>query len=159
MNHNNYPLTLLYDESCPLCKLEIDNLRARNTQDLLRFIDVSAADFDDSSYLASKKDMMEIIHALRPDGSIVKGVEVFRLAYGAVGLGWITAPTNLPILKPFFDWAYVHVARNRYRLSNRFSGVLFKIAADRAAKRALKNSRGCKDGVCATKASQEQSDA
>jgi predicted DCC family thiol-disulfide oxidoreductase YuxK len=159
MNHNNYPLTLLYDESCPLCKLEIDNLRARNTQDLLRFIDVSAPDFDDSSYLASKKDMMEIIHALRPDGCMVKGVEVFRLAYDAVGLGWITAPTNVPILKPFFDWAYVHVARNRYRLSNRFSGVLFKIAADRAAKRALKNSRGCQDGVCATKVSQEQGDA
>lgn len=159
MNHNNYPLTLLYDESCSLCKLEIDNLRARNTQDLLRFIDVSAPDFDDSSYLASKQDMMEIIHAVCPGGRIVKGVEVFRLAYGAVGLGWVTAPTNLPILKPFFDWAYVHVARNRYRLSNRFSGALFKIAADREAKRALKNSRGCKDGVCATKVSQEQGDA
>jgi len=145
---NNYPLTLLYDESCPLCKLEIDNLRARNDQDLLRFIDVSAEDFDDSPYPASKKEMMDIIHAVRPDGSMAKGVEVFRLAYGAVGLGWITAPTALPLLKPLFDWAYVHVARNRYRLSNRFSGFLFKIAADRAARRAVQQSQSCKDGAC-----------
>ena len=156
---NNYPLTLLYDESCPLCKLEMDNLRARNTQDLLRFIDVSAPEFDDNNYLASKKEMMDIIHAIRPDGSMVKGIEVFRLAYGAVGLGWITAPTKLPVLKPFFDWAYVHVARNRYRLSSRFSGVLFKIAADRAAKRALKQSQQCRDGFCDIKSSKEQSDA
>ncbi|MFZ6817331.1 thiol-disulfide oxidoreductase DCC family protein [Undibacterium sp. Ji22W] len=145
---NDYPLTLLYDESCPLCKLEIDNLKARNDRNLLRFIDVSAEDFDDSQYLASKKEMMEIIHAIRPDGSIAKGVEVFRLAYGAVGLGWITAPTGLPLLKPLFDWAYVHVARNRYRLSNRFSAFLFKIAVDRAARRAQKQSQQCKDGAC-----------
>jgi predicted DCC family thiol-disulfide oxidoreductase YuxK len=137
----------------------MDNLRARNTQDLLRFIDVSAPEFDDSNYLASKNEMMDIIHAIRPDGSMVKGVEVFRLAYGAVGLGWITAPTKLPVLKPFFDWAYVHVARNRYRLSSRFSGVLFKIAADRAAKRALKQSQQCRDGFCDIKSSKEQSDA
>ena len=159
MQANSYPLTLLYDESCPLCKLEIDNLRARDTRDLLRFIDVSADDFDDARYHASKKEMMEIIHAVRVDGSIVKGVEVFRLAYGAVGLGWITAPTNFPLLKPLFDWAYIRVARNRYRLSNRFSGMLFKIAADRAAKRALKNSQTCKDGRCELKTRAEKSDA
>jgi predicted DCC family thiol-disulfide oxidoreductase YuxK len=156
---NNYPLTLLYDESCPLCKLEIENLKARNDQDLLRFIDVSAVDFDDSQYPAKKKEMMEIIHAVRPDGSFAKGVEVFRLAYGAVGLGWITAPTGLPVLKPLFDWAYIHVARNRYRLSNRFSGFLFKIAADRAAKRALRNSQICKNGSCPLPTNNEQGDA
>ena len=66
---------------------------------------------------------------------------------------------KLPVLKPFFDWAYVHVARNRYRLSSRFSGVLFKIAADRAAKRALKQSQQCRDGFCDIKSSKEQSDA
>lgn len=145
---NNYPLTLLYDESCPLCKLEIDNLKARNNKDLLRFIDVSAEDFDDSAYPASKKDMMDIIHAIRPDGSVAKGVEVFRLAYAAVGLGWITAPTGFPILKPLFDWAYIRIARNRYRLSNRFSGCLFKIAAERAARHAQHQSQQCKDGAC-----------
>jgi predicted DCC family thiol-disulfide oxidoreductase YuxK len=165
---NNYPLTLLYDESCPLCKLEMDNLKARNRcatqgdsqgKPLLQFIDVSAADFDDSAYPASRQEMMDIIHALRPDGSVVKGVEVFRLAYGAVGLGWLTAPTKLPVIKALCDWIYPHIARNRYRLSSRFSGVLYKIAADRTAKRAMKNSQHCKNGVCAIKTQHEQSDA
>jgi predicted DCC family thiol-disulfide oxidoreductase YuxK len=141
---SNYPLTILYDESCPLCKLEIDNLKARNHRALLNFIDVSDENFDGVNYAATREHMMEIIHAMKPDGSLIQGVEVFRLAYSAVGLGWITAATGFPILKNFFDWTYPYIARNRYRLSGRFSGLLFQIAAMRAERR----SRACKNGVC-----------
>lgn len=42
---------------------------------------------------------MERIHAILPDGSIVRDVEVFRRLYEAVGLGWVYAITkNKPIL-------------------------------------------------------------
>ena len=140
----NYPLTLLYDESCPICKLEVENLKARNRQNHLQFIDVSVPDFDTSPYGVSQEEMMAIIHAVKPDGSLVKGVEVFRLAYTAVGLGWITAATAWPIFRPISDWAYRHIARNRYRLSGRFSGILFRLAAKRAEQR----SRACHDGLC-----------
>jgi DCC1-like thiol-disulfide oxidoreductase len=47
---DTYPLTVLYEETCPLCKLEIDNLRARDAKGLLRFVDVSAPDFDPLPY-------------------------------------------------------------------------------------------------------------
>jgi predicted DCC family thiol-disulfide oxidoreductase YuxK len=149
---NIYPLTIYYDESCPLCKLEIDNLKARNDKQLLQFVDVSGTDFKDEHAPASQEAMMEIIHARRADGEVISGVEVFRLAYGAVGLGWLTAPTKLPIVKSFCDWLYPHIARNRYRLSDRFSGVLFKIARDRAirrqANRAVQQSKACHEGHC-----------
>ncbi|WMW82011.1 DUF393 domain-containing protein [Undibacterium cyanobacteriorum] len=150
MNHHPspYPLTIYYDESCPLCKLEMDNLKARNHAEKLRFIDVSADDFADADMPVDKKDMMDIIHARTIDGDIINGVEVFRLAYSAVGLGWVTAPTKLPGIKQLSDWLYPHIAKNRYRLSNRFSGLLFKIARDRAAARAAKNSRRCHDQQC-----------
>jgi hypothetical protein len=39
---------------------------------------------------------MERIHALLPDGTIVRDVEVFRLLYEAVGLGWVYAITKQP---------------------------------------------------------------
>lgn len=141
---STYPLTLLYEEACPLCKLEIDNLKARNTEGKLRFVDVSAPDFDAAPYGISLADMLEAIHAVKADGSIVKGVEVFRLAYGAVGLGWITQPTGWRFLKPLFDRGYVHLARNRHRISQKFAWLLFGIAA----RRALRRSRACRDGVC-----------
>lgn len=147
-NLSPYPLTIYYDESCPLCKLEMDNLKYRNTEGLLQFIDVSAEDFCDDQMPVSKQEMMDIIHARTVNGDIVSGVEVFQLAYGAVGLAWVTAPTKLPVIKQICDWIYPHIARNRYRLSNRFSGLLFKIARDRAAARAAKNSRKCHDQQC-----------
>lgn len=139
-----YPLTLLYEEACPLCKLEIDNLKARNDKGLLRFVDVSAPDFDPVPYGVPLSDMLEAIHAVKADGGMVKGVAVFRLAYGAVGLGWMTRPTGWRLLKPVFDRAYVHLARNRHLLSERFAWLLFGIAAKRAERR----SRPCKDGHC-----------
>lgn len=33
----------------------------------------------------------QVIHAVLPDGSTVKGVEVFRRVYDAIGLGWVYA--------------------------------------------------------------------
>lgn len=141
---NVYPLTVLYEAACPLCRLEIDNLRARDLNGMLRFVDISAPAFDPGPYGVPLSDMMTVIHAVRADGTLVKGVEVFRLGYGAVGLGWLTRPTGWPLLKPVFDRAYVHLARNRHRFSEKFAWLLFGIAARRAERRR----RRCRDGFC-----------
>lgn len=141
---STYPLTLLYEQACPLCSMEIDNLKVRDNKGLLYFVDISAPDFDAKSYGIPLHDLLTAIHAVKADGSIVKGVEVFRLAYGAVGLGWLTLPTGWPILKPLFDRAYVHLARNRHRISKRLAWLLFGLAARRAVKR----SRACDKGRC-----------
>ncbi|MFZ6657627.1 thiol-disulfide oxidoreductase DCC family protein [Undibacterium sp. TJN19] len=143
----NYPLTLLYDESCPVCKLEMDNLKARNTRGLLKFIDASASDFDASPYGISQKEMMRVIYAVKPDGSLVHSTEAIRLAYAAVGLGWLTSASGWPVLKPVFDWAYLRLANNRHLLSDKLSGLILLIAAKRAERR----SRACKDGACPIK--------
>lgn len=141
---STFPLMLLYDGACPLCKLEIDNLKARNEAGLLRFADISAPDFDPTPYGVPLDEMMAQIHAISSDGTLVRGMEVFRLAYSAVGLGWITRPTGWPVLKPLFDKAYRQLARHRYRVSGRFAWLMFGIAARRAERR----SRACREGSC-----------
>ena len=134
MNHN-FPLTLLYDGACPVCNLEMDNLKARNTAEQLKFIDISAPYFDPKPYGATLAEMNGLIHAQRPDGSLVIGVEVFRLAYSAVGLGYAAAPTGWPLLKPVFDAAYAVLARNRYGVSAALGPMLTRLRSTRAAKR------------------------
>lgn len=42
----NYPLTLLFDGACPVCMLEMDNLKARNQDGLLVFVDIANPQFD-----------------------------------------------------------------------------------------------------------------
>jgi predicted DCC family thiol-disulfide oxidoreductase YuxK len=148
----HFPLTLLYDGACPVCNLEMDNLKACNTARLLKFVDISAPFFDAAPYGASLAAMNGLIHAVRPDGSLVIGVEVFRLAYGAVGLGHLTAPTGWPLLKPAFDAAYKVFARNRYGISSAVGPVLTRIAAVRANRR----SQACAKGACDVPARPEQ---
>jgi predicted DCC family thiol-disulfide oxidoreductase YuxK len=146
---NNFPLTLLYDGQCPVCNLEMDNLKARNAEGLLKFVDISLPRFDPTPYGATLVQMNGLIHAQRPDGSLVVGVEVFRLAYGAVGLGHLTAPTRWPLLKPAVDAAYAVFARNRYGFSRIATPLITRIAAYRASKRA----QHCAEAACAVPAS------
>jgi predicted DCC family thiol-disulfide oxidoreductase YuxK len=154
----NYPLTLLYDGACPVCNLEMDNLKHRNTEGLLVFIDISLPEFDPLPYGATLAEMNGLIHAMRPDGSLVVGVEVFRLAYGAVGLGHLTGPTAWPGLKPLVDTAYAVFARNRYGFSRAFMPLLTALGNARAARRragveaaaqnALASAAACQSGQC-----------
>ncbi len=154
----NYPLTLLYDGTCPVCVLEMDNLKARNTKSLLRFVNIATPEFDAKPYGATLGEMNALIHAQRADGSLVIGVEVFRLAYGAVGLGRWAAPTGWPVLRPIVDVFYALFAKHRYRISRWMKPLIRWIAGKRAdgrssriqlaAERALNESQACKAGAC-----------
>ena len=114
---NAYPLTLLYDGACPICRAEMDRLAARDSLRRLVFVDISEPGFDASRYGATLPDMQRLIHAVRADGTLAVGFDVLRLAYSAVGLGFLFAPAALPGLKPWFERAYAVFARNRYRVS------------------------------------------
>ncbi len=145
---NIYPLTLLYDGACPVCKLEMDRLQARNWEGDLRFVDISTPLFDPRRYGATLDEMNAIIHAVRADGTLVAGVEVLRLAYGAVGLGHWAAPTAWPVIKPLADAAYAVFARNRYGFSAAFMPVLERIRMARAARRTTQAATACHAGAC-----------
>ena len=49
---------------------------------------------------------MNRIHALRSYGSIIKDIKFFQEAYSLIGLGWIYAPSKLPILDKVIDFIY-----------------------------------------------------
>jgi len=113
-------LTVLYDGACPLCNREIQTLtRLDRGRGRLAAVDIAAPDFDASRYARDLDTLMGRIHGVRPDGEIIEGVEVFRCAYAAVGLGWLLAWTRWPGLRSLSDVAYAWFARNRLRLTGR----------------------------------------
>ena len=63
MNAHNYPLTIYYDASCPLCNGEMRNLMLRNVDGLLQFVDASAADFRSPLAGITREDLMDLLHA------------------------------------------------------------------------------------------------
>lgn len=112
-------LTLLIDGLCPLCKREAAWLARRDKKNRLAFVDIAAPAFDASKYGRTQDELMGAIHAMTPEGELVTGVEVFRRAYAAIGLGWLLAPTRWPVVRPIADAAYRAFARIRPRLQGR----------------------------------------
>ena len=110
-------ITLLYDGLCPICSREIDFMRRRDRANRLAFEDIAAAGFDAARYGLTENDVVARMHGVLPDGRVVTGMEAFRIAYGALGLGWLVAPTGWPGLRPVFDLFYRTFARYRPRLS------------------------------------------
>ena len=114
---SDYPLKIFYDASCPVCGLEMDQLRARDRAGRLVLVDMSAPDFDAACHGFDAADLDAAIHAVRPDGSVVRGMGVLRLAYAAAGLGWLMRPSGFGPLRPAFDAAYRVFARHRKSIS------------------------------------------
>lgn len=141
---NKYPITIFHDGNCPICRLDIANLRSRNVEDRLRFIDIAAPDFDPAPYGMTLAEFAAQIRAQLPDGSLITGMEVFRRAYRAVGLGWIIAPANWGPLKAPADALYRFFARHRPAISRRFGSLFEALAACQAERRA----RACRSGQC-----------
>jgi predicted DCC family thiol-disulfide oxidoreductase YuxK len=141
-----YPLTIYFESACPLCNAEMTNLMLRNTDQLLDFADISAPGFDALPDGTTLQAMLEIIHARRADGVVIKGVEVFRLAYEAVGLNRVASALRLPVLGWAADRSYPWIARNRHRFPRALIRFIFEGDMRRAAERA--GSARCTSAIC-----------
>ena len=127
---NTFKLTIYFDGGCPFCKREVDFLQSRNQKQYLRFIDINSPDFSsDLKNGITYKQAMERIHALRSDGSVIKDIKVFQEAYDLIGLGWVYAPTKLPIFDKFIEFIYGIWAK--YRLNITFRPSIEKLCSEK----------------------------
>lgn len=116
-----WKIKLLYDGDCPLCVREVNFLRKRDAgRGRVAFVDIA-----EDNYTAAAnggvdyETAMGRIHAVLPDGTVIKNVEVFRRVYEVLGMGWIYAITKLPIIGGIADALYERWADWRLRLTGR----------------------------------------
>ena len=120
MTKSQAELTLLYDGGCPLCLREVSFLRRRDEHKRLAFVDVDAADYKPEAWAGiSYRQAMARIHAIRPDGTVLINVAVFREAYRLIGLGWLYAPTTWPGVRPLVNRLYDFWASRRLQWTGR----------------------------------------
>ena len=113
-------IDLLYDSECPICMMEVNFLQKRDVQGRIRFTDLSSPDYDPADHgNVTFRQGMRKLRAVLPGGEVVTGVEVFRKTYDAIGLGWIFALTNNPVIGGFADKVYDVWAENRLRITGR----------------------------------------
>jgi predicted DCC family thiol-disulfide oxidoreductase YuxK len=122
---------VIYHARCPLCGREIATLeRLDRGRGRIQFRDLWEEGLPAG---LDREAALDRIHAVLPDGTLIEGMEVFRRAYAAVGLGWLLAATAWPLLRPLADAAYALFARNRLWLTGRAGEATCRIGPPDAA--------------------------
>ncbi|MBD2003599.1 MULTISPECIES: thiol-disulfide oxidoreductase DCC family protein [Cyanophyceae] len=117
----SWQIELLYDGECPLCLREVNFLKRRDAgRGLVAFVDIAGDRYIPEAHGGVDfETAMGRIHAVLPDGTVIKNVEVFRRVYEILGIGWIYAVTKLPIIGSIVDWLYGIWADWRLALTGR----------------------------------------
>ncbi len=120
-NSQSWKIKLLYDGECPLCLREVNFLRKRDGgRGIVAFVDIAADDYTPKNHGGVDfETAMGRIHAVLPDGSVIKNVEVFRRVYEELGMGWVYAVTKFPIIGALADALYSIWADWRLPLTGR----------------------------------------
>lgn len=116
-----WQIKLLYDSACPLCMREVNFLQKRDAgRGLVKFVDIAADDYSAAENGGVDfETAMGRIHAVLPDGTVIKNVEVFRRVYEILGMGWVYAITKVPVLGAIADFLYGIWADWRLKLTGR----------------------------------------
>jgi len=139
----SWQIKLLYDGQCPLCLREVNFLKKRDAgRGLVAFVDIA-----DDNYTPVEHGGVDFeaamgrIHAVLPNGTVIKNVEVLRRVYETLGMGWVYAVTKLPIIGSIVDGLYEIWANRRLSLTGRSN--LAKIAAERQKRIECKSQGRC----------------
>lgn len=117
----SWKIKLLYDGECPLCVREVNFLTKKDRgRGIVEFVDIADENYKpESNANIDFATAMGRIHAILPDGSTIKNVEVFRRVYEELGMGWIYAVTKIPVTGAIADWIYGIWADWRLKLTGR----------------------------------------
>ncbi len=86
----------------------------------MAFVDIAADDYTpETNGGVDFETAMGRIHALLPDGTVIKNIEVFRQVYEILGMGWVYAVTKLPVIGFLADKLYEVWANWRLTLTGR----------------------------------------
>lgn len=116
-----WQIKLLYDGECPLCLREVNFLKKRDAdRGLVAFVDIADPAYTPEAHGGVDfETAMGRIHAVLPDGTVIKNVEVFRRVYEILGMGWVYAATRWPVVSPLVDALYSFWADRRLAWTGR----------------------------------------
>jgi len=126
----------LFDGDCPLCVREVNFLRAQDGgKGKVDLVDLAAEDYSpENNRGVDFVTGMATIHGITPGGDIITGIEVFKRAYAAVGLGWVYSFAKVPALLKVANRVYDFWASRRLQVTGRPS--MAEVMEARAAREA-----------------------
>jgi predicted DCC family thiol-disulfide oxidoreductase YuxK len=146
-----YPLTLYYDDSCPLCRAEMQVIARSDAHGRIHLVDCSPPGFDDPDCRAAgiaTAALMRRLHARDADGHWRVGVPAFAAAYTAIGVDGLGRFFSTPGLQPLLARLYGWLADHRQGLSRLGLSGLFGVYVQWLARRAERRAAACHAGMC-----------
>ncbi|WP_096086155.1 thiol-disulfide oxidoreductase DCC family protein [Agaribacterium haliotis] len=115
-------LTIFFDSQCPLCAIEINELKKRDTEQKLDFVDIFSKGFASDYKQIDKKQALRILHGLTADGQLLLGLDVSHRAWSLLGNARLTGFLRWRPIRPLSDAAYRFFAKHRYSISALLTG-------------------------------------
>jgi 3-demethoxyubiquinol 3-hydroxylase len=106
METNKTASTVLFDGSCPLCTLEINQYKAITPTGQINWVDVSSPEFIPPMG-QSKETLMQRFHVIKPNGELISGAAAFVHIWEQLP-GWrrLAAIAKLPGAIGVMDFGY-----------------------------------------------------
>lgn len=129
-------ITMYYDDSCVLCSTEAHSMQIRNPEGIeLTSVEHGIDELQAAGF--SRADAMTYLCVQTDQGHWYTHMDAIRLLYKMGGVKWASV-LYLPIIKQFGDFIYPTVARNRYRIPNWVTKLIYGKAVTQA----------CANGIC-----------
>lgn len=116
MESEKTKMIVFFDGDCPICSKEVCYLKTKEKSKLVEFKDIAALDFDPGLFGKNKKELLSQIHAMMPDGSFIKGADVFRKLYFILGYKIFSRIISLPFIRQIIDFLYLVFAKYRLEI-------------------------------------------
>lgn len=121
------PLTVIYNDTCPICSREIAAYRRFTERHGLDVTYLGIAASDLHHYGLTKRDAARRLHVI-DSGTLIGGIPAFALLWDRIPrLRWLARAVRLPVLRPLAEAVYDHLLapalfamhRRRERLARR----------------------------------------
>ena len=107
---------VLYDGSCPLCALEINQYRKIIPDSPIHWVDVSSPEFT-APLGQTKESLMQRFHVVQPDGELISGAAAFVSVWEKLPkFRDLAALSKLPGMLNAMEFGYVNFLKIRPRL-------------------------------------------
>jgi len=116
----NANFAIYFDGLCHLCSREIEMYRVKDTNQSIRFVDISSSQFDPTLEGLNPEQVHKVFHVKDESGNILQGVEAFIAIWDRLSifkpLSFLAKQT---LTRPLFDFGYTLFAKVRPYLPKR----------------------------------------
>ncbi|WP_201616344.1 thiol-disulfide oxidoreductase DCC family protein [Psychrobacter immobilis] len=129
-------ITMYYDDACVICSTEAHNMQVRQPEKI-RLVPVKEGLDNLAAAGFSREDAMTYMCVQDSYDNWYTHMDAVRLLYRTGGVKW-SPLLFLPVVKQLGDFVYPYVARNRYRIPNWVTKLVYGKAVMQA----------CDNGIC-----------